>query len=49
MKNNIIINEDDLPKELIDLINDRKNKPPFTSEDFEKYRKYKNLNINSNK
>ena len=36
MKNNNNINEDD-PKELIDLINDRKNKPPFTSEDFEKY------------
>ena len=38
--------ENNLPKELLDLIEERKNKEPFTLEDFEKYRAYKKLNVN---
>ena len=38
--------ENNLPKELLDLIEERKNKEPFTLEDFEKYRNYKKLNVN---
>ena len=35
--------EDSLPEELIDLINERKGKEPFTKKDFEKYVKFYNL------
>ena len=38
--------ENNLPKELLDLIEERKNKEPFTLEDFEKYKAYKKLNVN---
>ena len=38
--------ENNLPKELLDLIEERKNKEPFTLEDFEKYKAYKKLNDN---
>ena len=38
--------ENNLPGELVDLINQTKNNEPFTVEDFEKYRAYKKININ---
>ena len=41
--------ENNLPKELLDLIEERKNKEPFTLEDFEKYKAYKKLNVNFSK
>ena len=41
--------ENNLPKELLDLIEERKNKEPFTLEDFEKYKAYKTLNVNFSK
>ena len=39
--------ENNLPGELIDLINQTKNNEPFTVKDFEKYRAYKKININA--
>ena len=41
--------ENNLPKELLDLIEERKNKEPFTLDDFEKYKAYKKLNVNFSK
>ena len=41
--------ENNLPKELLDLIEERKNNEPFTAEDFEKYRAYKKINVNFHK
>ena len=41
--------ENNLPKELLELIEERKDKEPFTFEDFEKYRAYKKLNVNFHK
>ena len=38
--------ENNLPCELIELINQTKNNEPLTVEDFEKYKAYKKLNIN---
>ena len=38
--------ENNLPSELIELINQTKNNEPFTVEDFEKYKAYKKLNLN---
>ena len=38
--------ENNLPSELVELINQAKNYEPFTVEDFEKYKAYKKLNIN---
>ena len=38
--------ENNLPGELVDLINQTKSNEPFTVEDFEKYRAYKKININ---
>ena len=38
--------ENNLPQELVELINQAKNYEPFTVEDFEKYKAYKKLNIN---
>ena len=41
--------ENNLPKELLDLIEERKNKEPFTLEDFEKYKAYKKLSVSFSK
>ena len=41
--------ENNLPKELIELIEGRKGKDPFTAADFEKYKVFKKLNINFSK
>ena len=41
--------ENNLPKELLDLIESRKDKEPFTLEDFEKYKAFKKLNVNFSK
>ena len=41
--------ENNLPKELLDLIESRKDKEPFTLEDFEKYKAYKKLSVNFSK
>ena len=41
--------ENNLPKELLELIEERKSKEPFTLEDFEKYKAYKKLNVNFTK
>ena len=41
--------ENNLPKELLDLLESRKDKEPFTLEDFEKYKAYKKLNVNFSK
>ena len=41
--------EDNLPKELIELIEKRKDKESFTAADFEKYKIFKNLDINFTK
>ena len=38
--------DNNLPSELIELINQTKNNEPFTVEDFEKYKAYKKLNVN---
>ena len=38
--------ENNLPNELIELINQVKNSEPLTVEDFEKYKAYKKLNLN---
>ena len=43
------ISEEDLPDELIEIIENRKNKEPFTEKDFKKYNEFKNLNINFSK
>ena len=37
--------ENNLPKELLELIEERKNKEPFTAADFEKYKAFKKLDI----
>ena len=41
--------ENNLPKELLELIEERKDKEPFTAADFEKYKVFKKLNINFGK
>ena len=41
--------ENNLPKELLDLIEERKDKEPFTLEDFEKYKAYKKLSVSFSK
>ena len=41
--------ENNLPKELLELIEERKDKEPFTAADFEKYKIFKKLNINFSK
>ena len=41
--------ENNLPKELLELIEERKDKEPFTASDFEKYKVFKKLNINFSK
>ena len=41
--------ENNLPKELIELIEKRKDKESFTAADFEKYKVFKNLDINFSK
>ena len=41
--------ENNLPKELLELIEERKDKEPFTAADFEKYKVFKKLNINFSK
>ena len=41
--------ENNLPKELLELIEERKNKEPFTAADFEKYKAFKKLNIDFRK
>ena len=41
--------ENNLPKELLELIEERKGKEPFTAADFEKYKVFKKLDINFSK
>ena len=41
--------ENNLPKELLELIEERKGKEPFTAADFEKYKIFKKLDINFSK
>ncbi len=41
--------ENNLPKELLDLIEERNDKEPFTLEDFEKYKAYKKLSVSFSK
>ena len=41
--------EKNLPKELLELIEERKGKEPFTAADFEKYKVFKKLDINFSK
>ena len=41
--------ENNLPKELLELIEQRKDKEPFTAVDFEKYKVFKKLDINFSK
>ena len=41
--------ENNLPKELLELIEQRKDKEPFTAQDFEKYKAFKKLDINFSK
>ena len=41
--------ENNLPKELLELIEERKDKEPFTAADFEKYKIFKKLDINFSK
>ena len=38
--------ENNLPEELVELINQTKDNEPFTVDDFEKYKAYKKLNVN---
>ena len=41
--------ENNLPKEILELIEERKGKEPFTAADFEKYKIFKKLDINFSK
>ena len=41
--------ENNLPKELLELIEQRKDKEPFTAVDFEKYKVFKKLDFNFSK
>ena len=41
--------ENNLPKELLELIEQRKDKEPFTAVDFEKYKAFKKLDFNFSK
>ena len=41
--------ENNLPKELLELIEQRKDKEPFTAQDFEKYKAFKKLDFNFSK